>query len=141
VTCCASLESELSSLPDAGDRAEFRASFGLPEVAPGAPDTVDRLVSATSSLLGLGAYYTTGPEETRAWPLRLGQSTAREAARHIHTEIADGLICAEVTAFADLEACGFDAAEARRQGKVRTEGPDTYIVQDRDVILFKHRTK
>lgn len=95
---------------------------------------VDGLIKAGYDLLGLETYLTTGEMETRAWTVKKG-STAPRAAAAIHTDFETKFIRAEVVACEDLVACG-SFAEAKAQGKLRTEGKD-YIVKDGDVIEFK----
>lgn len=97
-------------------------------------DGINNLIKAGYDLLGLETYLTTGPEETRAWTIKKG-STAPRAAAAIHSDFETKFIRAEVVACADLVTCG-SFAEAKSQGKLRTEGKD-YIVRDGDVIEFK----
>ena len=95
---------------------------------------VDGLIKAGYELLGLETYFTTGPEETRAWTIKKG-STAPVAGQAIHTDFKEKFIRAEVVASKDLiEVGGYSPAQAK--GLVRTEGRD-YIVKDGDVIEFK----
>ena len=95
---------------------------------------VDGLIKAGYDLLGLETYLTTGEMETRAWTVKKG-STGPVAAAAIHSDFEAKYIRAEVVACEDLVACG-SFAEAKAQGKVRTEGKE-YIVKDGDVIEFK----
>jgi ribosome-binding ATPase YchF (GTP1/OBG family) len=62
--------------------------------------------------------------------------TAAEAAGAIHSDIQRGFIKAEIVDWRDLLEAGGWAA-AREAGKLRLEGRD-YVVQDGDVILFRH---
>ena len=116
------------SLDDA-EAAELMSSYGL------AQSGRDRLIQATYGLLGLMSFLTAGEPEVRAWMIRRG-STALEAAGAIHSDIARGFIKAEVVSFENLTANGSIAA-AREKGQVRLEGKE-YVVQDGDVILFRH---
>ncbi|MDE3055362.1 MAG: redox-regulated ATPase YchF [Verrucomicrobiota bacterium] len=129
VSICAKLEEEISNL-DPDDRRPFLQSLGL-EISG-----LDRLVKEAFSLLGLITYLTTGEQETRAWTIVRG-STAVEAARKIHSDIAKGFIRAEVVSYEDMVRYG-GRVGAREAGKARSEGRD-YIVQDGDVILFFHQ--
>jgi ribosome-binding ATPase YchF (GTP1/OBG family) len=61
-------------------------------------------------------------------------SMALEAAGAIHTDIARGLIRAEVVSYDDLVACG-GLVEARKAGVLRLESK-TYVVKDGDVCNF-----
>lgn len=101
----------------------------------GAHDSgVDGLIKAGYDLLGLETYFTTGPEETRAWTIKKN-STAPVAGQAIHTDFKDKFIRAEVIHCDDLVREGSYTA-ARPKGLVRTEGKE-YIVKDGDVIEFK----
>ncbi len=101
----------------------------------GAHDSgVDGLIKAGYDLLGLETYLTTGEMETRAWTVKKGSSAPRAAAA-IHSDFETKFIRAEVVACDDLVVCG-SFAEAKAQGKLRTEGKE-YIVRDGDVIEFK----
>lgn len=97
-------------------------------------DGIDELIYKAYQLLGLMTYFTTGEKETRAWTVKVG-STAPVAGAAIHTDFEKQFIRAEVIGTqALLDAGSF--AEARAQGKLRTEGKE-YIVQDGDVIEFR----
>ena len=76
------------------------------------------------------SFLTAGPDEVRAWPIPDG-SNAVDAAGAIHTDLARGFIRAETIAYDELLAAG-SMAEAKRHGKVRSEGK-TYRVKDGDV--------
>jgi len=128
VPFCGRIEAELAELEDA-EAAELMSGYGL--TVPGR----DRLIQATYELLGLMSFLTAGDPEVRAWMIRRG-STALEAAGAIHTDIARGFIKAEVVSFDHLMAAGSLAA-ARERGQVKLEGKE-YVVQDGDVILFRH---
>jgi GTP-binding protein YchF len=128
VPFCGRIEAELADLEDA-EAAEMMAGYGLAESGR------DRLIHATYGLLGLMSFLTAGDPEVRAWMIRRG-ATALEAAGAIHSDIARGFIKAEVVGFDHLIAAGSIAA-ARERGQVRLEGKE-YVVQDGDVILFRH---
>ena len=95
---------------------------------------LDKLISASYSLLGLISYLTSGEDETRAWTITEG-TKAPQAAGKIHTDFERGFIRAEVVSYDDLVENGSIAA-AREKGLVRQEGKE-YVVQDGDVIVFK----
>ncbi|HEY7736396.1 MAG TPA: redox-regulated ATPase YchF [Candidatus Limnocylindrales bacterium] len=120
----ARIEMELGELePD--EAGAFMDELGLTE--PG----LDRVIGLSYRLLGLISFLTAGPDEVRAWPVPDG-STAVDAAAAIHTDLAHGFIRAETVSYDDLVALG-SMAEARRAGKLRSEGK-TYRVRDGDVI-------
>ena len=93
------------------------------------------MIRATYHLLGLRTYFTAGEKEVRAWTIRRG-TTAVKAAGVIHSDIERGFIRAEVVRCDDLLEAGSMGA-ARERGKMRLEGKD-YVVQEGDVILFRH---
>jgi ribosome-binding ATPase len=128
VAVCGRLEAELAEMEEK-EAAELLASYGLKE--PG----LNRLIHATYDLMGLFPFFTAGEPEVRAWTIRKG-STAVKAAGEIHSDIEKGFIRAEVVQCSDLLASGSIAA-AKEKGQVRLEGKE-YIVQEGDVILFRH---
>src|SRR5271169_2372868 len=95
----------------------------------------DRLIQASYQLLGLISFLTAGEPECRAWTIRRGMN-AQEAAGAIHSDIERGFIKAEVVNWENLVKAGSFAA-AREKAQVKLEGKE-YIVQDGDVILFRH---
>jgi ribosome-binding ATPase len=128
IAICGRLEAELAEM-DEKEAAELLASYGLKE--PG----LNRLIRATYDLMGLIQFFTAGEPEVRAWTIRKG-STAQKAAGAIHSDIERGFIRAEVVKWSDLLAAGSIGA-AREKAQVRLEGKE-YIVQEGDVILFRH---
>ena len=124
----ARLEAEVAQLDEA-DRGEFLADFGLAEPIR------DVLIRLSYQLLGLQSYLTAGPKEVRAWTVRQG-SSAVEAAKVIHSDIARGFIRAEVVSWADYLATG-GWKQAKEAKKFRLEGKD-YVMQDGDVVEFRH---
>ena len=128
VAVCGRLEAELAEMEEA-EAAELLASYGLKE--PG----LNRLIRATYDLMGLIQFFTAGEPEVRAWTIRKG-SNAQKAAGAIHSDIERGFIRAEVVKWSDLLAAGSIAA-AKEKAQVRLEGKE-YMVQEGDVILFRH---
>ena len=114
VAVAARFEAELAELEDPADRVAFLADLGLDE--PGMP----RLARACFRTLGLITFFTAGPMEARAWPVREGAS-AVEAAGKIHSDIARGFIRAEVIRWDDLVAAG-SHTEAQKRGVQRGRG-------------------
>lgn len=125
----AQVEAELVELEEE-DKLEFLESLGV---------TLDNcglraLVKEVYDILSLQTYYTSGPTETRAWTIKKGW-LAPQAAGVIHGDFERGFIRAETFSYDDLVAAGSEA-EAKSQGKLRSEGKD-YAVQEGDVILFR----
>ncbi|MBT8436080.1 MAG: redox-regulated ATPase YchF [Gammaproteobacteria bacterium] len=127
VAICASIEAEIAEL-DAAEAAEFLQEMGLDE--PG----LDRVIHAGYRLLNLQTYFTAGPQEVRAWTIRVGD-TAPRAAGKIHTDFEKGFIRAEVVSFEDFIA-GNGEQGAKDAGKWRLEGKD-YVMNEADVVHFR----
>ena len=127
VRVSAAVEAELAQLDEA-ERAEYLSAMGLDE--PG----LSRVVRAAYALLGLGTFFTTGPKEARAWPVRRG-STAVQAAGVIHSDFERGFIRAEVVGYDDFVTLGGEQA-AKAAGRWRLEGRD-YIVAEGDIVRFR----
>lgn len=126
----AQLESELADLPHE-ERGNYLKELGLSESG------LDKIIRAAYKTLGLITFITAGPKETKAWTCPLG-TKAPQAAGKIHSDFERGFIRAEVIQWDKLlQAGGY--AQAREKGWLRTEGKD-YIVQDGDVVHFRHAT-
>ncbi|MDP2676105.1 MAG: redox-regulated ATPase YchF [bacterium] len=95
---------------------------------------INNLITKAYEALDLITYFTTGEDETRAWPIPR-DSTAPRAGRAIHSDFEEKFIRAEIIHCDKLLETG-SYAKARDKGLLRTEGKN-YIVQDGDVIEFK----
>jgi ribosome-binding ATPase len=127
VGLCAKLEQELAQLePEA--RSEFMVDLGISESA------ADRFVRSCYAAMGLISFFTVGPDEVRAWPIKQG-SSALEAAGKIHSDIKRGFIRAETIAYEDLKTLG-DEKAVKAAGKMRLEGKE-YVMQDGDIVNFR----
>jgi GTP-binding protein YchF len=124
---CVQLEAEAIQLPEE-ERAEMLGALGLGDGA------LPRFVHAAYQLLGRRTYFTTGEKESRAWTFHAG-AKAPECAGVIHTDFQRGFIRAEVIHWDELLEAG-SWANARKVGKLRTEGKD-YEVVDGDVMEFR----
>src|ERR1043166_934242 len=130
VALCAKSELEIAQLEGA-DAQAFLSDLGLSESG------LDRVISTTYDLLGYMSFFTVGEDECRAWSIARG-TPAQLAAGEIHSDIQRGFIRAEVVAYDTLIARGSLAA-CREHGEVRLEGKE-YVVQDGDIINFRHAT-
>jgi GTP-binding protein YchF len=130
VAVCAEIELEIAQL-EGNDAAAFLADLGLTESG------LDRVIRASYDLLGYITFFTVGEDECRAWSIPR-ETPAQTAAGEIHSDIQRGFIRAEVVSYAALTARGSMHA-CREHGEVRLEGKD-YIVQDGDIINFRHAT-
>ncbi|RCL03643.1 MAG: Ribosome-binding ATPase YchF [Candidatus Tokpelaia sp. JSC161] len=124
----AAIEAEISQLPDY-EAKEYLATIGLNE------PSLHRLIRAGYHLLNLITYFTSGPKETRAWTIKAG-TKAHQAAGKIHTDLEKGFIRAQTISYQDYVSFSGELA-AKEAGKTREEGKE-YIVQDGDIIFFKH---
>ena len=95
------------------------------------------LIKKGYELLELETFFTSGPEESRAWTIKKN-STAPEAAEEIHSDFRKGFIRAETVSYVDfVENSGWN--ESKNKGKMRLEGKD-YIVKDGDILNFRFNT-
>jgi len=109
------------------DEMEFRSELNIEESG------INRLVSASYESLGLITFFTTGPDETRAWSIRNG-TEAQVAAGQIHSDIQRGFIRAEIISYEALIESG-NESKARTNGLLRQEGKN-YTMRDGDVVNF-----
>jgi len=128
VVICGKFEAELSGIEDPAEKQAFLEELGLKE------PSLSSLIHAAYGLLGLRTFFTTGPDECRAWTIHAG-SPAPKAARAIHSDFERGFIKADVYTCDDIFRYGTEA-KIKEAGKYRIEGKE-YIVQDGDVIFFK----
>jgi ribosome-binding ATPase len=130
VPICAKIELEIAQL-DPADATAFMTDLGLKESG------LDRVIRASYDLLGYISFFTVGEDECRAWSIPRN-TPAVLAAGEIHSDISRGFIRAEVVRYDQLLARGTLAA-CRDHGELRLEGKE-YIVQDGDIINFRHAT-
>ena len=123
----ASVEAEIATM-DAGDQAAFLEDLGLAESA------LARFIHTAYRLLDLISFFTVGPDEVRAWPIRRG-TKARQAAGKIHTDLERGFIRAEVMPYEVFMQYGSEQA-LHHAGKLQIEGKD-YVVADGDILHIR----
>ena len=124
----AATEADIAELESYEERQMFLEEIGLEESG------VSRLIKAAYRLLNLETYFTTGPDETRAWTYTKG-TKAPQAAGIIHTDFERGFIRAEVIKYDDYVSLGSEAA-CREAGKIGIEGKE-YVVCDGDIMHFR----
>ncbi|KZL94166.1 redox-regulated ATPase YchF [Clostridium magnum] len=127
VVISAKIEEELSTL-DEEEKKEMLEEYGLEESG------LDKLIHASYKLLGLMSFLTVGPQEARAWTIRIG-TKAPQAAGKIHSDIEKGFIRAETISYDKLVEVGSEAA-AKEKGYYRLEGKE-YVMQDGDIVNFR----
>ncbi|HRY63149.1 MAG TPA: redox-regulated ATPase YchF [Patescibacteria group bacterium] len=126
IPICAKLEAELSELDDL-EAKKYLHELGLEKTG------LEQLITASYQLLNLITFFTAGPKEAHAWPIKNG-TKAPAAAGEIHTDFEAGFIRAEIINWQDLLTCGSEA-KAKEKGLMHLEGKD-YIMQDGDTAYF-----
>jgi ribosome-binding ATPase len=124
----AATEADIAELEEYEEKLLFLEELGLEE--PG----VNKLIHAAYRLLKLQTFFTTGPDESRAWTFREGTKAPR-AAGIIHSDFEKGFIRAEVIKYADYIRLGSEHA-CREAGKIAIEGKE-YVVKDGDIMHFR----
>ena len=126
----ADIENQINEL-DIIEKKNYMKMIGLEETG------LNSLIQKGYEILELDTFFTSGPEETRAWTIEKN-SLAPIAAGEIHTDFEKGFIKAETISYEDfLENQGWQ--NSRAVGKLRLEGKD-YIVKDGDVLNFRFNT-
>ena len=127
VVVCADIEDQIMGL-QTKDRRNFMLESGIKSTG------LDNLIKTGYSTLGLSTFFTSGPEESRAWTIEKN-SKAVDAAGVIHTDFKKKFIRAETVSHDDfIKYKGFN--ECKVVGKLRLEGKD-YRVKDGDVMFFR----
>ncbi len=127
ITICADFEDQLSSL-DHQDKLKFMKETGLEKMG------ISKLIKSGYDLLELQTFFTSGPEESRAWTIKKN-TLAPKAAGVIHTDFEKNFIRAEAVDTEDFFKFG-SAEKCKENGKLRIEGKD-YVVNDGDVLFFR----
>ena len=127
IKICADIEDQLSGL-DKNEKEDFMQDIGLNKTG------LNQLIKEGYDLLKLDTFFTSGPEESRAWTVRKN-TIAPKAASVIHTDFEKNFIRAEAVSCEDFINYG-SAEKCKENGKLRIEGKD-YIVKDGDVLYFR----
>ena len=127
INICSSLEQEISNLEEE-EQKEYLKEFGVEE------PVLNSLIRKAYNMLSLHTFFTAGPQEIRAWTIKLNDN-AYDAAGKIHTDFQKGFIKAEVYHFSDLVKYK-DELAVKEAGLIKQEGKE-YIVKDGDIMLFK----
>jgi GTP-binding protein YchF len=127
VVICADIEDQIMGL-DQEERETFMKDIGLNKTG------LNKLIREGYDLLDLDTYFTSGPEESRAWTVKKN-TLAPQAAAVIHTDFEKNFIRAEAVSCEDFIKYG-SSEKCRENGKLRIEGKD-YIVKDGDVLFFR----
>ena len=126
----ADIENQINEL-DVNEKKNYMEMIGLKKTG------LDMLIQKGYRILELDTYFTSGPEETRAWTIQKN-CTAPKAAGEIHTDFEKGFIRAETVSYKDFIA-NDGWVNSKTNGKMRLEGKD-YIVKDGDILNFRFNT-
>ena len=127
ISICADIEDQIMGL-DKNERENFMKDIGLSKTG------LNQLIKEGYDLLNLDTFFTSGPEESRAWTIEKN-TLAPKAAGVIHTDFEKNFIRAEAVTCEDFIKFG-SAEKCKENGKLRIEGKD-YIVKDGDVLYFR----
>ncbi len=127
INICADIEDQLSGL-NKNEKETFMQDIGLNKTG------LNQLIKEGYDLLKLDTFFTSGPEESRAWTVRKN-TIAPKAASVIHTDFEKNFIRAEAVSCEDFIKYG-SVEKCKENGKLRIEGKD-YIVKDGDVLYFR----
>ncbi len=126
----ADIENQINELVN-NEKINYMKMIGLSETG------LNKLIKKGYDILKLDTFFTSGPEESRAWTIEKN-CTAPKAAGEIHTDFEKGFIRAETVSYADFVANN-GWLNSKNNGKMRLEGKD-YIVKDGDVLNFRFNT-
>ena len=130
IKICADIEDQIMGL-DKNEKEIFMKEIGLNKTG------LNQLIKQGYDLLKLQTFFTSGPEESRAWTIRKN-TLAPKAASVIHTDFEKNFIRAEAVTCEDFIKFG-SAEKCKENGKLRIEGKD-YIVKDGDILNFRFNT-
>ena len=127
ILICADIEDQIMGL-NKSEQETFMKEIGLDKTG------LKQLIRTGYDLLGLDTFFTSGPEESRAWTVKKN-TVAPKAASVIHTDFEKKFIKAEAVSCDDFIKYG-SIEKCKENGKLRIEGKD-YIVKDGDVLHFR----
>ena len=127
----AEIENQINQLGDKIEKENYMKMIKMKETG------LNNLIKKGYDLLSLETFFTSGPEESRAWTITKN-CTAPKAAGEIHTDFEKGFIRAETVSYKDFAENG-GWLKSKESGKMRLEGKD-YIVNDGDVLNFRFNT-
>ena len=126
----ADIENQINEL-DNNEKENYMTMIGLKNTG------LDMLIQKGYKILELDTFFTSGPEETRAWTIEKN-CVAPKAAGEIHTDFEKGFIRAETISYDDfINNDGW--VNSKTNGKMRLEGKD-YIVKDGDILNIRFNT-
>ena len=126
----ADIENQINEL-EKEEKKNYMEMIGLKKTG------LDMLIQKGYKILELETFFTSGPEETRAWTIEKN-CTAPKAAGEIHTDFEKGFIRAETVSYNDFVA-NDGWVNSKTNGKMRLEGKE-YIIEDGDILNFRFNT-
>tara|TARA_B100000963_G_scaffold236529_1_gene206766 strand:+ start:294 stop:1367 length:1074 start_codon:yes stop_codon:yes gene_type:complete len=126
----ADIENQINGF-ELNEKESYMKMIGLEETG------LNMLIQKGYKILELDTFFTSGPEETRAWTIQKN-CTAPKAAGEIHTDFEKGFIRAETVSYDDF-VVNDGWLNCKTNGKMRLEGKD-YVVKDGDVLNFRFNT-
>ena len=126
----ADIENQINQL-ESEEKINYMKMINLKETG------LNTLIKKGYELLELETFFTSGPEESRAWTIPIN-CTAPKAAGIIHTDFEKGFIRAETVSYKEF-ILNNGWLNSKNNGKMRLEGKD-YIVKDGDVLNFRFNT-
>ena len=126
----ADIENQINELENS-EKKNYMEMIGLKETG------LNLLIQKGYKILELNTYFTSGPEETRAWTIEKN-CIAPKAAGEIHSDFEKGFIKAETISYEDF-ITNNGWVNSKINGKIRLEGKD-YIVKDGDILNFRFNT-
>ena len=127
INISASIEAQISELENEEEKLEFINDLDLKET------TLNRLIKSGYNLLNLITFFTSGPEETRAWTVEKNTEVSIAAGK-IHSDFQKGFIRAETIKYEDYKKFNGELG-VKEAGKLKQEGKG-YIVKDGDIFHF-----
>ena len=126
----AEIENQLNSL-NSEEKKNYMEMLGIKEAG------IKMLTRKGYNLLNLETFFTSGPEESRAWTITKN-CLAPKAAGKIHSDFEKGFIKVETVSYNDfVDNKGW--VNSKNSGKMRLEGKE-YTVKDGDVLNFRFNT-
>ena len=126
----ADIENQINQL-DKEEKINYMKMINIKETG------LDTVIRKGYEILELDTFFTSGPEESRAWTVSKN-CTAPKAAGVIHSDFEKGFIRSETVSYKDfVDNKGW--TNSKTNGKMRLEGKD-YIVKDGDVLNFRFNT-
>ena len=130
IVISAEIENQLNALENQ-EKKNYMDMLGIKDAG------IKILAKKGYNLLNLETFFTSGPEESRAWTIDK-TCLAPKAAGKIHTDFEKGFIKVETVSYKDfIENNGW--TNSKNNGKMKLEGKD-YIVKDGDVLNFRFNT-